>query len=164
MGNISVYSEPGRGRTFNNLLPHSDAAGSAPPEDKDKALEMGDEAILLVDDNQQLLETGSALLETLGYQVSCHSDPLMALEAFTKEPDKYSLVLTDYTMPKLNGRELYRELIRVRPDIKVVLCSGFGTNISEDSAEEEGFSAFLAKPFETRVLAKTIREVLDEKE
>jgi PAS domain S-box-containing protein len=163
-GNISVYSEPGRGTTFNILLPHIDAAGSAPPEDKDKALDMGDEAILLVDDNQQLLETGSALLETLGYQVSCHSDPLMALEAFTKEPDKYSLVLTDYTMPKLNGRELYRELIRVRPDIKVVLCSGFGTNISEDSAEEEGFSAFLAKPFETRVLAKTIREVLDEKE
>jgi PAS domain S-box-containing protein len=159
-GHISVTSNIGQGTTFCILLPRSEETVPEHHDQDDRSIEQGTGSILLVEDNLQLLNTGTAILKKLGYQVLSCDNPLMALSTFTKHPEKFDLVLTDYSMPKLNGQALRQELIKVKPDIKVVLCSGFGDNISEESAKEEGFCAFLSKPYEIRLLASVIHACL----
>jgi PAS domain S-box-containing protein len=161
-GNISVHSDVDRGTTFCVLLPSLEADISKETKRVETLIEQGHESIMLVDDNEQLLETGRAILEQLGYKVTAYDDPQAALDAFSEAPDNFDLVITDYTMPKLNGRALYRALTGVRPTVKVVLCSGYGEKISAESTRKEGFCAFLPKPFEIRVLARTIRVALDQ--
>lgn len=110
-----------------------------------------------------LLKTGSDILKRLGYEVVSFADPLKALETFNATPDRFDLVITDLTMPNLTGIGFNRELREIRPDVPVILCTGFGRGVSEQAAQKQGFKAFLDKPINISILAKTLREILDSK-
>ena len=159
-GEISVHSEPGRGTSFHIYLP---VVGSHTPietdEVKDENLK-GTENILLVDDEQIVLDVEQRILSSLGYQVTTCSSPIEALELFQKSPDSWDLVITDMTMPVLAGSAMAQQLLRLRADIPIILCTGFSENIDEKRAYQIGIKGYLTKPFEQLKLATLIRELL----
>jgi len=161
-GAISVYSEPGKGSTFKILFP---VVGESPTGDKEKLniLPKGDETILFVDDEEFIVEIGKNILERLGYRVNTRTDPESALETFRLNPHKYDLIFTDMTMPKMTGAEMAQRLLEIRPDMPIILCTGFSEKISKESAREIGIQKYIEKPLNKRELSIAIREVLDKK-
>ena len=159
-GDIRVYSEPGRGTVFHVLLPR---VQDAPPQRHGVAPDIpkGSEAVLLVDDEELLLDMGVQMLGSLGYRVTALRSPLEALELFKKDPAAFDLVITDQTMPQLTGYELAQRLMQARPDIPLILCTGYSDTVTEESALSLGIRAFIIKPLNRLVLAETIRRVLD---
>ncbi|MHC4455620.1 MAG: response regulator [Planctomycetota bacterium] len=103
------------------------------------------------------------MLELLGYKVVTRTSSLEALELFRTKPDDFDLVLTDMTMPNMTGKDLAREIMRIRPGIPVILCSGFSEMIPEKSAKAIGIRDFLLKPVAMGDFARTIRQALDHK-
>ena len=160
-GTITVYSEPGIGTTFHVYLPVIQEAERAEKEESEAPLPTGNERILFIDDEQVLVEIGSQMLERLGYEVVTKRSSVQALELFRAEPDRFDLVITDMTMPEMTGDKLARELMKIRPDIPIILCTGYSKRISEEKAKEMGIRAFLMKPILRRTIAETIREALD---
>jgi CheY-like chemotaxis protein/nitrogen-specific signal transduction histidine kinase len=160
-GTISVYSEPDQGSTFKVFFPifESDAIAEAPPVELPEG---GKESILFVDDEPTLLEIGAELLKRLGYRVATCGNGRAALKTFKSRPNEFDLVITDMTMPGLTGDKLAEELLRVRPDLPVILCTGFGNAVMGKKACRTGVKAHLMKPFVLRDLAKTIRQVLED--
>ena len=122
----------------------------------------GTECILFVDDEEHLADLWKEILESLRYQVTARSSSLDALDVFRESPDGFDLMITDMTMPQMTGAELSKEIKRIRPELPVILYTGFSMQISEKKAEGMGIRRFLTKPLSLAVLAKTIREVLDE--
>ena len=108
-----------------------------------------------------LVEIGKQLLESLGYAVTTKTDSMDALSLFQKTPDSFDLVITDMTMPKMTGDQLALGIIGIRPEIPVIICTGFSTRMTEKKAMEMGIRAFIMKPFVITDLAVTVREVLD---
>jgi len=161
-GDIKVYSEPGKGTVFHVLLPRIQEAlpdrHVAVP-----AAPQGHESVLLVDDEVLLLDVGGQILAALGYHVTALQSPLEALEVFKKDPAGFDAVITDQTMPQLTGYELAKSLLAVRPDIPIVLCTGYSDTVTEESALSLGIKAFIIKPLNRQILAETIRAVLDNK-
>ncbi len=102
------------------------------------------------------------MLAGLGYKVVTRTSSLEALELFKEQHEKFDLVFTDMTMPNMTGEELAKEVLKVRPDIPVILCTGFSSRITEEKAKAFGIRAFVMKPLLKRDMAKTIRRVLDE--
>ena len=100
------------------------------------------------------------MLESLGYKVTARTSSVEALELFKAKPDSFDLVITDMTMPNMTGDELARELIRIKPEIPVILCTGYSARINQQQATAMGIRAFVSKPVLTRDIAKTIRNVL----
>ena len=123
----------------------------------------GRERILFVDDEEILAEWGKAVLERLGYKATAMTDSVKALKHFSKNPSRFDLVLTDQTMPKMTGLDLARELLAVRPDIPIVLCTGHSDAISPEIAKAAGIKGFLMKPLLKPKLAAGIRSALDSK-
>jgi signal transduction histidine kinase/ActR/RegA family two-component response regulator len=167
-GVVTVYSEPGQGATFHVYFPViDDPAGSDPvPAGTgygDDAAVRGNAAILFVDDEPAIANLGKQLLRHLGYRVTSLTDPVAALALFKDHPDRFDLVITDLTMPGMKGDRLAGELIKIRPDIRVILCSGFSVQLSEDEAEAAGIKAFVEKPFLKQDLAAVIQQVLGDK-
>lgn len=161
-GAIYVYSTPGKGTTFSVYLPrHDDDA--AVQDDPASPVPGGAERILFVDDEPMLAELGKQMLEQLGYSVVAETNSVDALELFGSNPDQFELVITDYTMPNMTGAALTREVARIRPDVPVILCSGFADKMTEVKERKLGISAFIMKPLNRRTLAETIRQVLDGK-
>ncbi len=157
---ITVYSEPGEGTTFHVYLP------IIPKEEREEKeteepFPTGSERILCIDDEQVLAEIGKQMLERLGYKVTSRIRSLEALELFRKNPDQFDLVITDMTMPEMTGDKLARELMKIRPDIPIILCTGYSKRISEEKAKEMGIRAFLMKPIVMRDLAETVRKALE---
>jgi PAS domain S-box-containing protein len=161
-GAIRVQSEPGDGTVFEICFPLIEEGGAA-EEEVSAALPSGRERILLVDDEAALLDVGQRMLHHLGYQVTTKANSLEALEAFRAEPDGFDVVMTDMTMPLMTGGELARELLQIRPDVSIILCTGFSEVITEERAREMGVRAFVMKPFALREIAQIVRRVLDEK-
>ena len=161
-GNITVYSEPGKGSTFNVFFPviEKEMRAEAAAEE---LLPTGNEKILFVDDEPTIVEITNQMLKRLGYDVVTRTASNEALDLFKVQPEKYDLVITDMTMPGMMGDELAGELMQIRPDIPVILCTGFSQRITEKKAKHLGIKAFLMKPLVMRSLAVTIRKVLDEK-
>ncbi len=162
-GAISVYSEAGRGTSFHVFLPRVEEE-IAPQAREVEVLPTGDERILFVDDERPLVDLGKEMLESLGYSVSVNTNSLEALETFRAQPDAFDLVITDMTMPGLTGKELAKELMSIRSDIPIILCTGFSDLINEKQAEEIGIREFLMKPYVIASLAQTIRKVLERRE
>jgi PAS domain S-box-containing protein len=160
-GAISVYSEPGRGTTFHIFLPKF-AGELVNQATADELPSGGTERILFVDDELMLAELGQELLESLGYTVTVTLNGLEALKLFRSAPQEFDLVITDMTMPGLTGKELARELMAVRPDIPIILCTGFSEQINEKQAKETGIRGYVMKPYATNSLNKTIRKLLAE--
>lgn len=158
-GAITVQSEPGRGTTFEVLLPRIELELTQRMEAAE-LLPTGSERILFVDDEEVMVELGKDMLEPLGYRVTGRTNSFDALETFRKQPDAFDLVITDMTMPGLTGRELARELMAVRPEIPVILCTGFSELIDEQQAQTAGIRAFVMKPYVIAGMARTIRQVL----
>lgn len=119
--------------------------------------------MLFVDDEEALANLGKQSLEHLGYKVTVTTSSPEALELFRAEPDKFDLVITDMTMPGMTGDKLAEEMIKIRPEIPIILCTGYSEQISEEKAKVLGFKAFVTKPLIIEDLASTVRRVLDEK-
>jgi two-component system cell cycle sensor histidine kinase/response regulator CckA len=96
-----------------------------------------------------------------GYRVTCKNSIMEALELFRKKPDDFDLVITDMTMPQMNGDKLAAELIKIRNEIRVILCTGYSRTVSEETALRLGIRKFLMKPVEYSMLARAVRDVLD---
>ncbi|WDP89609.1 MAG: response regulator [Desulfobacter sp.] len=120
-------------------------------------MEQGTETILFVDDEDYLVEIGKEMLEDYGYTVETQTRPEDALSLFKQNPRQYDLLITDYTMPVMNGAVLAKEIRSVRPDIPVILCSG--TRLSPEIESE--VSKILLKPFDMDLLLSAVRETLD---
>jgi len=160
-GTITVYSEPDKGTTLNVYFPIIESKEDEKPV-KDMIIYRGSEHILIVDDEKSILDSTKKILEMLGYVVDIRVSCLEALELFKVMPDKFDLVITDMTMPQMTGDMLAQELTKIRPDIPVILCTGFSEKIARGKAELMGIKAFLMKPLLTEKMSRTIRMVLDE--
>ena len=158
-GAIRVESEKGRGTSFSiffpriQRLPKADAIEIRP-------IPGGTEVMLLVDDEEGLLKAQRKIFERLGYKVEIHSSSLDALEAFNRNPEYYDIVITDQTMPKMTGAQLAKQLIALRPDIPIILCTGFSDVISEEEAKSIGIKEFIMKPIVVSEVASKVRELL----
>jgi CheY-like chemotaxis protein len=101
------------------------------------------------------------MLERLGYQVTARTNSIDALEAFQANPDEYDLAITDFTMPDMTGMELAKKLLKLRPDLPIILSTGFTEKINEDQAKSQGIRAFVMKPIARDEIANIIRSLLD---
>jgi two-component system cell cycle sensor histidine kinase/response regulator CckA len=159
-GAIKVYSEPGQGTTFHIFLPK--AGGEFKRESAvDEAMYRGTERILFVDDETMLVEVAQELIESLGYTITATTNSNDALKLFGSDPNAFDLVITDMTMPELSGMELSGELMAIRPDIPIILCTGFCEQINEKQAKERGIRNFIMKPYGLSTLSITIRKALE---
>jgi len=159
-GTISVSSKPGRGTSFRVYLPVIER--KARPEIRtDVSLRFGNEHVLFVDDEKPLVDLGRQMLEKCGYKVTARTSSVEAFELFKNQADKFHLVITDLTMPNMTGKELAKAVLRVRPEIPIILCTGFSEMISPESAKAFGIRSYLMKPVTISDLAGTVREVLD---
>jgi PAS domain S-box-containing protein len=161
-GAITVKSKPGKGSTFSIYMPALEA-GAGVIIETGQVLPTGTERIFLIDDEPILAEMGTAILERLGYEVTPETDSLRALEIFRAKPDDFDLIVTDYTMPKLTGIDLAREIRRIQPDIPIILCTGFSEKVTEESAVDLGMELVM-KPFSMKQIAELVREVLRARE
>ena len=121
----------------------------------------GKETILFVDDEETIVRLGKELLTQLGYTVEVRTSSIDALSVFRQDPHRFDLVITDQTMPGLTGEALSRELLRIRPDLPIILCTGFSHVISAERAKALGIQGYLMKPLAIRDLVPIIRHVLD---
>ncbi len=160
-GDIRVYSEPGRGTEFHVYLP---IMRRMPPEkrlDESQPVKGGHERILLVDDEEAIIHMEHQMLERLGYRVTSRMESLEALEVFKADPHQFDLVITDFTMPNITGSQLAREIKKIRPDIPVILCTGFSHQIDEETCQQMGIQGYVMKPVLKKKIAEVIRRVLD---
>jgi signal transduction histidine kinase len=160
-GTITAYSEPGKGSTFHVYFPVIEQKRVFPETDDSSPIPTGNERILFIDDEPPLVDLGNQMLERLGYKVSTRTSSLEALELFKVKPDQFDLVLTDMTMPHMTGEKLAGEIMKIRSDIPVIICTGYSEYISEEKAKEIGIKAFIMKPLVMRDLANTVRKILD---
>jgi CheY-like chemotaxis protein len=159
-GAMTVASTPGHGATFDVYLPCSKGAVKASTS-RQEAIPSGHyERILFVDDEKALAHLGQAMLERLGYCAVVHTSALEALDIFRAAPQQFDLVITDQTMPHMTGDTFVRELRRIRPDIPVILCTGFSHTMSAEKARALGIDALLMKPLVSSDLGLAIQRVL----
>lgn len=159
-GNITAYSEPGIGTTFHIYLPVVESISEARPETAEP-VRGGTESLLFVDDEATVAEIGSETLKRLGYRVTTRTSGIEALELFRVKPGEFDLIITDYTMPNMTGADLAVEILRIRPDIPVILCTGFSQAITKEKARALGIKEFVMKPIVGIELGKIVRQVLD---
>ncbi|MBN2039821.1 MAG: transporter substrate-binding domain-containing protein [Spirochaetes bacterium] len=162
-GHITVYSETGKGTSFNVYLPLTKSESEGIKDNLTaEELPGGTERILLVDDNSSIVRMLEHSLSKLGYKVTGRTSSQEALELFKKNSENFDLVITDMTMPKLTGDRLAVEIKKIRADIPVILCTGFSERIDESRKLKE-VSSILMKPVDIAKMANTIREVLEER-
>ena len=161
-GDIKVYSEPGKGTEFYVYFPLIETKPVEPKIVSTGPVQKGSERILLVDDEEPIVRMVKQMLERLGYQVATRTSSVEALEAFRANSDKFDLVITDMTMPNMTGVELAPRLLEIRPDIPIILYTGFSEITDANKAKALGIREFLMKPIVRDQIARTIRKVLDE--
>jgi len=162
-GDIAVESAPGRGTSIHVVLPQTVGKSSGAAVKEEEPLPRGNEWVLLVDDEEMIVDIGRKLLEMLGYRVTPARNGGEALELFQKGPDKIDLVITDYTMPGMTGYQLALKIIELRPDMPIILNTGFNETISAEKAKSAGIREFLLKPLNLRTIGEAVRRVLDGK-
>ena len=158
-GAITVESAPSHGTTVRVYLPESAEPPVARVRPEAPVLH-GRERILFVDDEAVLAELGYALLTALGYEVVAVTSGLEALAVFQATPERFDLVITDYTMPQLTGEALAQALRGIRPTLPIILCTGFSETMTAGKAQALGIDAFCLKPVSLQELGQTIRRVL----
>ncbi|RPH40510.1 MAG: response regulator [Desulfobulbaceae bacterium] len=160
-GAIAIMSEAGHGSTFQIFLPHAPNE-DVPGGDKNPTLTRGNgQHILVIDDESEILEMLTILLEDLNYQAITYVNPQEALKHFNEDPAAYDLVLTDLTMPIMNGMELSQAVLNIRPDIPVILCTGFSQNVEPEDALQTGIRVYLTKPVLQAQLSATLSSIFN---
>jgi PAS domain S-box-containing protein len=157
---ITVDSEPGKGTTFAVYFPVI-METEVRKIKRSETLPRGTERILFIDDEEMIASLARRQLEAQGYQVTTATDPTAALAMFRTAPEKFDLIITDQSMPVMSGVELVAEFLKVRPDIPIILCTGYSTKISAETAPQLGVKAFCQKPCDRKLLIETVRRVLD---
>ena len=159
-GGINVLSEPGKGTTFQVLLPMVEAEAEVEPENL-FPLPAGKGRILLIDDEPDIVAAAKIILEQVGYEVVGFTASPDALEAFRANPKKFDLIITDLTMPQLAGLDLAKECLSLRPDIPIILCTGYGESITLERARAMGIRQIILKPIIPAQLVEAIRLALE---
>ena len=160
-GKVTVRSEMNSGTVFSIYLPVSNASYFQQTY-KSEPLPRGNEKILFVDDDAGIVKMGVQILHRLGYRVTPSNSSVEALEIFRSNPGHFDLVITDMTMPIITGDQLAEKLIKIKPDIPLILFTGYSKKISAETASRFGVKAFAYKPIVKEKLAKMVRDVLDE--
>jgi len=160
-GHISVYSELEKGTTFNVYLPLATQVEKRSTIQTKTENVGGGERILFVDDEPTIVKLQKRTLERLGYSVTTRTSSMEALEIFRLTPDLFQLVITDMTMPEMTGDKLSQAVKEIKPDIPVILCTGFSEKINEATALDFPIDGFLVKPIDTGKMAKAVRKALD---
>ena len=159
-GAIKINSRVGEGTTVVVLFPKIEEKIPAKAESEGE-LPTGSERVLLVDDDPAIVNMICLMLERLGYNVTSTTDSTTALKRFKTDPGNFDLVITDMAMPKMSGDRLAAELLNVRNDIPILLCTGHSDTVDEKKAKEIGIRGFAMKPLDMRKLAQSVRAVLD---
>ena len=162
-GRITVYSEPGKGSTFRVYLPTVKPDIVTAEEFEPETVPGGNELVMLVDDELEILRMEEMMLQRYGYRIASYTTGEAALQSFRAEPHGYDLIITDMTMPQMTGAQLVQEVLKIRGDIPVILCTGFSELINEEKAKEIGAKKYLMKPVSTAELARAVRQALDER-
>jgi signal transduction histidine kinase len=160
-GSIEVQSDPGKGSIFRIYLPVVEKRQPQTTGTEKSAVPYGNEHVLLVDDEGALADIGKRSLESLGYAVDAKTSSIEALELFKSAPEQFDVVVSDMMMPKISGKKLAEEIARIRPDIPVIICTGFSENVLVKEGDASGIRAVLVKPLMAHELATGIRKVLD---
>lgn len=121
----------------------------------------GNERILLVDDEEIIAEVNKNLIETMGYEVTVSHGSVEAIKLFENNPSDFDLVLTDQSMPDISGIDLAKNLLNLRPDLPVILCTGYSSLIEQEKAEKIGVRGFILKPFSRKEIGEMIRKLCD---
>jgi PAS domain S-box-containing protein len=161
-GDIKVFSEAGKGTTFSVFLPLMETTSETVQVEIVENKAFGNERVLLVDDETSIVELEKQILERFGYRVTSRVNSLEALKAFKAKSSSFDLVVTDMNMPYLTGAQLAEELLTVKPDIPIILCTGFSERIDEEKAEALGIKGYLMKPIVVSEFARKVRNVLDD--
>ena len=161
-GGIAVSSEPGKGTAFALYFPVFVTEVVEPPAAAQPVPRGRGEHILLVDDEEPLTRMGRSALELLGYRVTTATRPGEALALFHANPAQYDLVITDLNMPALDGTELARKLVAARPEVRLMLITGYSAAITAEMARDLGFRELLSKPYDLRSLGDAIHRTLNE--
>jgi two-component system cell cycle sensor histidine kinase/response regulator CckA len=159
-GKILVESEQGKGTTFSIFFPVIEAQAITESATLE-GLPSGNETILFVDDEESLVKMGRQILERLGYKVETRTSSIEALELFTSKPHEFDLIITDMAMPKMTGDKLANQVLKERPDMPIILCTGFSEKIDEKTAREIGITEYIEKPIDMSEFAFNVRKVLD---
>jgi PAS domain S-box-containing protein len=162
-GAIAVGSNQGKGTEFIILFPLI----TEKPITENQTIQdipKGNETILFVDDEISIIKMVQRMFEHLGYKVETATMPQEALDRFSLNPDHFDLVITDMTMPQMTGVQLSEKLMDIRPDIPIIICTGYSELVDEEKAKELGLAAYVMKPIDMQETAQAIRKILDKKE
>ncbi|RJX33769.1 MAG: PAS domain S-box protein [Desulfurivibrio sp.] len=162
-GTIVVFSEPGKGSSFSVYLP----IYTRQPVNQETEAEIipgGSEHIVFVDDEEFIVDIAQQMLEMLGYRVVGKTDSREAFAYFKEHSAEVDLVITDFTMPHMTGIDLAKAIRKIRPELPILLCTGYNTGFSEAELQEAGINAFILKPVVRKELAGVVRRVLDKKQ
>jgi PAS domain S-box-containing protein len=163
-GFIQVNSKIGEGTIFQVYLPvlEDDELAELPEKNEEKVA-TGTESIMLVDDENDILDTLKALLVRIGYKVSTFNNGESAFKAFINSPKKFDLIITDMTMPRMTGDKLSQEILKTKADIPIIICTGYHDSFTEEEAMAIGIKSYVQKPVRGMELSKIIRDLLDVK-
>ncbi len=163
-GEIRVESQIGEGTSFEILLPiYTQENPTAPKDQPENESLRGTEHILIVDDETALVEFMKVSLSAYGYQVTATSSPLMAYALFQEQPNRFDMVLSDQSMPELTGDKLAAKILTQRPDLPIVILTGYSSSLTEEKAKQIGISNLLIKPVEITLLLRELRAIFDSK-
>lgn len=157
-GELYVQSEPGVGSVFKIYLPITEEETNIPVHDGETV--SGSGGILLVDDEEILRDVGRDLLENLGYTIYMAENGVQALEVFAAHRSEISLVMLDMIMPRMGGKETFQRLREQAPDVKIMFCSGFHKDWTEDELLKLGASGFIQKPYNRSELSRAVAKAL----
>jgi PAS domain S-box-containing protein len=160
-GSIACDSRVGEGTEFRILLPALEGH-SAEESDSTDLIPHGKEHILLIDDEEMLVELGQAMLEHLGYQVTARTSSLEALATYQSNPHHFDAVITDQTMPGMTGLDLALRMLHIRPDLPIILCTGYSNLVDEAQARACGIKGFAMKPLTKKDIAVLLRATIKE--
>jgi nitrogen-specific signal transduction histidine kinase/ActR/RegA family two-component response regulator len=162
-GFVTCESELGKGTVFKVFYPAIEQQHAALEIQPMASTPTGKERILFVDDEDILVEMGQVMLERLGYEVTVCTNSLVALKTFQDHPEQFDAVITDQTMPGMTGLDLARMMLQIRPDLPIILCTGYSNLVNEDQAKNSGVKEFAMKPVSKKDIATLLRKVLEER-
>ena len=162
-GGVACNSRMGEGTEFCILLPAEEGYVVQETNGSTTSVLQGNEHILLIDDEEMLIEMGQSMLERLGYHVTTRRTSLDALTTFKNQPDAFDLIITDQTMPGMTGVDLARRILQIRPNMPIILCTGYNSQVTEEIAQTAGIKGFAYKPVTKKEIGELIQRVLGER-